>query len=216
MTDPPIDQPIDRQMVLAAVERAVLHRARTEDSVPVIAVLARLHVARRSQQARAVLELLRELSEQGALELGRRHGLMSWSLTARGRRRLHSARSAGRAPQLPESPQHRAWRNGRSLATHEIGRLRAALAAAAAEVPALLEAAPPTPSDAWFELAARLQRMTWLVGSASHVLYEWPEPDETRADLDAREDHGDADLPADERARRRARRAGRRNVALWS
>jgi hypothetical protein len=51
------------------------------------------------------------------------------------------------------------------------------------------------------------------MGSASYCLYEWAEPSDERADVD--EDAGDEALDPRERARRRALRAGRRNIRSW-
>ena len=70
-------------------------------------------------------------------------------------------------------------------------------------------------SDAWFELAETLRRAARRVGSAGHCLYEWPEPGDARADLDDRREPEDRCLRPPLRRRRRALRAGRRNIALW-
>jgi transcriptional regulator with XRE-family HTH domain len=54
------------------------------------------------------------------------------------------------------------------------------------------------------------------MGSASHCLYEWAEPnDDNEADVDDRRESGDDLLEFAERDPRRARRTGRRNIALW-
>ena len=74
-----------------------------------------------------------------------------WELTAAGRRRLRAARAAGRVPDLPESPQHRAWRNARTAAANEIERFTRSLGADLDQATRLLEADPPARSDAWFE-----------------------------------------------------------------
>jgi hypothetical protein len=79
----------------------------------------------------------------------------------------------------------------------------------------LLEAQARGESDAWFDVAERLRRAAWLVGSASYCLCEWAEPDDAQADIDTQEAPGDAALDEHERARVRARRRGRRNVLLW-
>jgi hypothetical protein len=116
---------------------------------------------------------------------------------------------------LPESPQHRAWQNARTAAAQEIGRFRESARERLERAARLLEAEPPPRSDAWLELAEELQRACRRVASATYCLYEWAEPDDDRADVDAHTDPDDDALDADERARRRARRAGRRNVRLW-
>ena len=139
----------------------------------------------------------------------------TWELTSAGRRRLQRARRAGSVPPLPESPQHRAWRDARTAAAQEIERFRASLRDRLDEAALLLEADEPPHSDAWFELGEALQRACRRVASASHCLYEWVEPHDLRADVDDHLDPIDEGLDPAERARRRARRAGRRNIRLW-
>jgi hypothetical protein len=138
-----------------------------------------------------------------------------WTLTTAGRRRLRAARGAGRLAELPESPQHRAWRNARTAAAHEIERFGRSLSQDLAEATSLLEADPPARSDAWFELGERLGRSAWRLASAGYCLREWAEPDDARADLDDRTEPADEELDPAELARRRARRLGRRNITLW-
>jgi hypothetical protein len=131
-------------------------------------------------------------------------------------RHLRRARRDGDGvPPLPESPQHRAWRNARTAAAEELERFRASLRERLRRAELLLDAEPPPHSDAWLELAQELQRACRRVASASHCLYEWSEPDDERPDVDQRSEPGDAELDEDERARRQARRAGRRNLRLW-
>jgi len=59
-----------------------------------------------------------------------------------------------------------------------------------------LRTRPPAFSDQWFELAERLRSDCWMLGSASHCLHEWAEPDDRYADIDE-------GVP------------GRRNLRLW-
>jgi hypothetical protein len=124
----------------------------------------------------------------------------------------------GAIPELPESPQHGAWRAAVSASGQEIARFRARLGACLEDAATLLASAEPADSDAWLELAERLQRSCWLLASATHCLYEWPEPDDAHADIET----GSDGLPSPPRgldaaalARRLARRAGLRNVRLW-
>jgi hypothetical protein len=207
--------PPPQELVLAAVERAGRHQAHDKPDVPVWAILDHLALARRSSAARLVRARLDALLDAGLLERGSRHGVPTWALTSSGERRLRRALSSGRMPALPESPQHRAWRNARTLATVELERFRVVIRERLEQAELLLDAARPPHSDAWLELAEELQRACRRVASASHCLYEWVEPDEERADIDEHVEPADAGLAEDERARRRARRAGRRNMRLW-
>lgn len=202
-------------LVLAAIERAASHRARDTSAVPAWAIFDHLAVRRRSAAARHVRARLEALHAAGSLERSRRHGVPAWELTGLGRRRLRRARRDGEELDLPESPQHQAWRNARATAAQEIERLRMRLGARLDHAGALLAAREPPPSDAWFELAEDLKRACWRVASASYCLYEWREPDDASADVDEHLDPRDEQLPPQQRARRRALRAGRRNVRLW-
>jgi len=201
--------------ILAAAQRAERHSPLGAPGVPDWAILAHLGVARRSAAARAVRERLSALFAAGALDRSTRHGREVWAVTARGRRRLQAARRRQGAPALPEAPQHSAWRNARTSAALEIERFRQRLHASVEEAARLLAADPPPHSDVWFQLAETLRRDARLVGSASHCLLEWSEPDDARADIDDRHEPDDAQLPRRRRERVRALRAGRRNVLLW-
>jgi hypothetical protein len=201
--------------VLAAVERAAHHRGKLPPVVPVWAILEHLALARRSTAARHVRARLSALQEVGLLDSSRTHGIATWALTSSGQRRLQRARRAGDLLALPESPQHRVWSNARTTAGQEIERFRAGVREQLDETVLLLAADPPARSDYWFELADTLQRSCRRLGSASYCLREWPEPEDTYADLDSGVDPGDAAIEHSTLVRRRALRAGRRNVALW-
>jgi len=203
------------ELVLAAVERAARHQANRESAVPVWAILEHLALRPRSAPARHVRSRLDALHAAGSLESARRHGVATWALTGAGRRRLRRAAGADELPALPESPQHRAWRNARTAAAQELERFRRLLSERLEQAAALLDADPPPSSDAWLELAEELQRGCRRLASASHCLYEWAEPDDARADLDEHVEPDDRRLAPAQRKLRRARRAGRRNILLW-
>jgi hypothetical protein len=203
------------ELVLAAVERAVRHQARDTPAVPVWAILEHLDVPRRSAAARHVRERLGAMQATGWLERTRRHSVPTWALSDTGLAHLRRERPAGALPALPESPQHRAWRTARTAAAQEIERFRNGLRERLAQAALLLEAEQQPHSDAWLELAEELQRACRRLASCSHCLYEWVEPDDARADVDAHIEPADDALDAPERAVRRARRAGRRNIRLW-
>jgi hypothetical protein len=210
----PAEAPSD-ELVLAAVERAAHHRGKLPRVVPVWAILEHLALARRSAAARQVRSRLHALQQVGLLESSRSHGIATWALTSSGQRRLRWARHSGVLPALPESPQHRVWHNARTTAGQEIERFRASVREQLDNAVLLFGADPPPRSDDWFELADALQRSCRRLGSASYCLREWPEPEDSYADLDSGVDPGDAAIEYTALIRRRALRAGRRNVALW-
>ena len=230
MSSAPVDVVVSDVLVLAAIDRAERHSSRGREArgVPVWAVLRHLDVASRSKRAREVRAQLDALEAAGSLERSRRHGAVVWVLTSRGRRRLSRGRRAGRVPALPESPQHRAWREARGLAEHRIDEYRRGVLEAVEHAQGLLdvpapgppvpdtpEAVPGSASDAWLEVGEQLLQACRRLASASYCLWEWREPDDSRADID---DYGgpcDGAFDAERRAERAARRRGRRNPLLW-
>jgi hypothetical protein len=203
------------ELLLAALERAGRHQAHDTPAVPVWAILEHLALSRRSPAARSVQAQLDALQASGLLKRTRRHSVPTWALTDAGANLLRDARRGGAPTALPESPQHRAWRDARRCAGQEIERFRASLRERLLAATRALDEPEPPHSDVWLELAEELQRACRRLASASHCLYEWQEPDDARADVDDHLEGGDAALDPAAQALRRARRAGRRNIRLW-
>jgi hypothetical protein len=175
----PFELVSDAQL-LGAIDRAEVHDEHAHASrADIAAHLGFVHNSWTTRRLRPQLDALRSA---GRVRDVRRYGLNLLALTAAGRRALGKARSAG-AVILPESPQHRIWRHSRTLAHEQIDGLRQTLRGSLAEAGALL-GAERVPSDAWFDLAERLRKACWQLGSATHCLHEWPEPDDSRADTD--------------------------------
>jgi hypothetical protein len=189
----PFAQVSDAQL-LGAIDRAEIHDRQDDASRSDIA--AHLGFAHNSWTTRRLRPQLDALRSAGRIRDVRRCGLNLLSLTAAGRRVLGKARSVGEVI-LPEAPQHRIWRHSRTLAHERIDAFRQALRGSLAEAGALLDT-EKVPSDAWFDLAERLRKACWQLGSATHCLHEWPEPDDSRADTD-----------------KETRFRGRRNVWQW-
>jgi hypothetical protein len=207
----------DGSRVLAALRRAAAHTQSADGAVSTRQMLEHLALAPRSPGARSARAALARLVAAGDVAGSRRHGVPVWSLTASGRTRLERTQRTAGAPQLPESPQHREWRRAHTAAALEIERFREALRASLHEGEALLEC-PGAGSEAWLELAERLRRRAWLVGSASHCLYEWAEPDDEHVDIDIDIDADRTGDAGDTRGGggRATARAGRRNIRLWA
>lgn len=200
-------------LVLAAVERAMRHRE--ADGAPAWEVYAHLGLPRRSVGARAARRQLDALTASGALERSRRRSIEQWSPTPAGKRRLHRALRVAGTVELPESPQHAAWRSARMLAEQEIDRFTDAARVALTESLALIDAGTDVRSDMLFEAAERLRFVLKRLGSATYCLREWEEPSDRAADVDRHEDPGDTALDPSELASVQARRRWRRNVRSW-
>jgi hypothetical protein len=205
---------ITDDLILAALHRAECHRG--SQDAPDWAVQAHLSISARSRKGREVKSRLPELAQAGYLETGRKYGIEQWSLSAKGRKRLSEVPEA--MASLPESPQHRKWRDARDAAEHNVEAFYLSFrdsVDAAADL--LSEPMPPCPSsDAWLEVGGRLHRDCRRLASATYCLHECAEPPEDKADPDERTDPSDEHYSPDERKLREARRAGRRNpLSLW-
>lgn len=99
-----------------------------------------------------------------------------WTITDAGRRQLQDA-----DVELPESPQHRRWRQAQALAAREVTRFRRALEEALRDGLALLESDAPAHSDVWHALEKRLERTCSRVTSTTYCA-EWAEPDDSLPD----------------------------------
>jgi len=202
------------ELVLAAIQRAAHHRARTTAAVPVWAICAHLDIPRRSGAARRLRIRLDVLHAAGLIALSRPHGIQAWALTRDGTRHLQRERRAGRVPELPESPQHRAWRDARTAANQHINRFRDELKN---ELQAALTQLDSNPdSDRLYQLAEHLDHNARRLASATYCAREWAEPGDAHPDIDSYGNPTDQGHDPAEQQRRRTRRHGRRNLGLWT
>jgi hypothetical protein len=175
-------EPVSDAQILAAIDRAEVHDRHQRPDAGRWEVAAHLGFVHNSWTTRRLRPQIDALRSAGRIRNVRRCGIDLVALTAAGRRALGKARVAGQVS-LPESPQHRSWRHSRTMAGDRIDGFRDALRTSMAEVGALLDA-EQAPSDAWFEFGKRLSAECKRLGSATHCLFEWAEPDDARADVD--------------------------------
>jgi transcriptional regulator with XRE-family HTH domain len=185
------EQGLPDALILAAIWRAERHGGRDEPGVLYAAVVDHLGLRMGSGTGRRLRPRLHDLVAAGLVEQFRRRGHELLMLTPKGARRLRAE-----PVELPESPQHARWREGRGAALERVGGFRSDVGAALAEGAALL-ADESAPSDAWYALAERVEKACKRVGSATHCLRDWPEPDDAKPDV-ASGEHG-----------------SRRNYRLW-
>jgi hypothetical protein len=205
-------EPVSDDLVLAAVERAERHRERKDEGVMMSDIAEHLGFVHGSWTTRRLRPQIEAFIAAGLLVRSRRHGVLIWGLTSGGRRR---AARVGESVVLPESPQHRVWRNARTLAAERIGGLREQVRGALEETAGVL-GSDGVRSDAWFALAERLELACGQLGSATYCLSEWAEPDDGSADVDDRTEPRDEQIDPDELGGVRYRRGGRRNVWKWA
>jgi hypothetical protein len=201
---------IPDEMILAALDRAVRHRVGGQ--VTLRTVNDHLALSPRSRAARQVRTRLAALEVAGMVERSRARGFVLWALTSAGNASLKRARRSG-SIELPEAPQHRAWREARALAEQEIERFHAEAVDAITDAMETVES--DSPSDALYEVAEHLRAQTERLASATYCLREWAEPDDATADVDDRLDTRERQLTRAEQTVLRAMRAGRRNVIGW-
>ena len=174
---------IPDMLVLAAIDRAVRHGREDSQAVPKSRIIAHLDIRPRSRLSIQVGTLLKALTTNGLVEPRRELGMDVWRVTSEGRWRLDQALAACEPPELPEAPQHRAWRKRRALAAQKMELFRAELDEALSDGWLLLqETNAPANSDMWDALGKRLQRCCSNVASSIYCLHEWNEPRDDRAD----------------------------------
>jgi hypothetical protein len=175
-------RPVTDGFILAAVERAVLHEQEGE----VLTSVLTHYLGFESKPAtnRLLFPRLEELRWVGLLTTTERRGEPFWSLTSVGRERLAEEREAGEVGDLPESPQHRAWRHAREQAAVRIDEFRHEQTDALGAADRLLSQYQPSLSQDWLALSERLRLSTWRMASAIHCLEEWFEPRDELPDVD--------------------------------
>lgn len=208
----PFAHPVSDALVLAAVERAEVHRARREPGVFPRDAFQHMGFAYNAAATRQFRPHLDALIAAGLLEVASRKKVELWLLTSAGHRALADAQGKGEAALLPESPQHRKWRHSREAASERIEGYRNELRDLLGEAESLLDAGTRAHSDSWFDLATRLAAPATCIGAAIYCLLEWPKPDDASPDVDDYSDPDDDNLSPEERGRRRSLRMGRRNV----
>ena len=174
------------ELLLAAIDRAERHSRHEEPGVLLATIKDHLGIVHNSWTTRLLRPRLEALDgATGVVEQSRRHGLNLWGLTERGRELLKGLRSAGK----PWGTFQRRRNIGtgarpRASAGERIDDFRAGLRDVMTETTQLLDSDNAVGSDAWYELGHRLLKECSRLGSATHCLYEWAEPDDAQADID--------------------------------
>jgi hypothetical protein len=185
--------------ILAATARAERHNRHDGPGELLRTIKDHLELPHNAWTTRQLRPKLEALEAAGLIEQIHRHGIVLFGLTTKGRRR---AKSIACQVTLPESPQHRRWLEATTAAAERISDLRAEVGKSLSDAGALLETAPDTSSEAWFDLSERLQDACWNLAAATYCLSEWPEPSDLEPDID--------DAPSRMRGRRLTGRWDRR------
>ncbi|HWA53293.1 MAG TPA: hypothetical protein VG816_03895 [Solirubrobacterales bacterium] len=169
-------------IILAALERAARH-ARS-DEVATTTVVEHLGFDPTEKTNRLLHHRLNGLRDAGSLTRLARGGSDSWVLTSEGREELDRGYEAEEVGELPEAPQHRAWREARVKAAVRLEGFKDEMGTLLEEATALLDQPHPPHSSEWVAMSRRLSPAAWRVGSATHCLYEWVEPEDDFPDVD--------------------------------
>lgn len=165
-------------LILAALKRAELHDRHDEPGASYHSVVDHLGLKMGPSTGHKLRPRFRAMLAAGLLEQRKRHGAVVYEATARGRRVLEASGDVV----LPESPQHRHWREARAQATGRIQGFRGDLNVLLGEAASFANNA--TDSEAWFTIGERLVRACKRLGSATYCLREWGEPSDDAADID--------------------------------
>jgi hypothetical protein len=179
-------------LILAALKRAELHSGRDQVGAHYSSIVAHLGLKMGSSTGHKLRPRIREMEAAGLIRGFKRRGAIVHTATPKGERVLTAAGEVV----LPESPQHRHWREAREAATERIGGFRDDLQALMSEGAALL-ADEATDSEAWVGFGEKVGKACKRLGSATYCLREWVEPSDATADIED------------------SRHSGRRNPRNW-
>jgi DNA-binding PadR family transcriptional regulator len=169
-------------LLLAALERAERHERRENQGVLLVHLKDHLGLPHHSGSTLRLRPQLDRLQHTGLIERERQQSRTLWKLTPAGRSRLRRARRTGELV-LPDSPQHRKWATAQLIAEERIAELRGELRRTLDQAAAMLEDKATT-SDAWFSLIPKLKTVCQRLATATYILGEWDEPDDSRPDID--------------------------------
>jgi hypothetical protein len=173
------------ELVLAAIDRAYRHRRNADvPAVSMADIKAHLGLPHNGATTIRLRPVWQQLEAERLIERLRKGSTVRWRLTRKGRMRLDSAQDAHGLYELPESPQHARWRQAHAAAGERIAGFRSDLRELLDEAMALLAAGGQPPSEEWYGLGRHLTDACGRLGSATHCLHEWAEPNDATADID--------------------------------
>ncbi len=173
-------------VILAAIRRAELHdRHRDVSGTTYSQVVDHLGLRMGSSTGHKLRPRFRAMEAAGLIAPAKRHSIIFYTVTRKGDRVLKAAGDV----ELPESPQHRDWREAQAAAAERIQDFRDDLQALLREGQAML-AEENTNAAAWYAFRKRLTRACSRLGSATYCLREWREPNDDARDIDDSPDNG--------------------------
>jgi hypothetical protein len=166
-------------LILAAMKRAEIHSRHDRPGVLYSTVIDHLGLPRHSGTGRKLRPRFREMEATSLIVRMKPVSHKLYTPTRKGQRLLKGTGDV----ELPESPQHRNWREAKAAATRHIQGFREDIQALLRDG-AILLSDDATNSEAWYALAARIAGACERLGSATHCLREWAEPSDDAPDTD--------------------------------
>jgi hypothetical protein len=182
--------PVSDERLLLAIGRTADHQPPDKPRFFRSAIAAHLGFVHNGATTLRLRPQLEAFKEAGYLEFTSKRGHPFVRLTAKGRRRIIALRRRGGVPPLPESPQHRRWREATNLATDQFEVVLADLKRDLAEASAIPDALAPDivegrfTSDRLLWLGSRLNLRFRLLSTAVFCIFEWDEPTDDAYDLE--------------------------------
>jgi hypothetical protein len=174
--------PVSDLLVLTAIGRAECHNLPQRVLWGDIALHLGLEAS--SATTTRLRPLVGVLVDAGEVIQSSHGGYSTWALTEQGRDRLKNQRGAAKPLELPESPQHREWRQARAQAASELHRIRDQLGATLKLALSELSDERSEP-EAWRATGKSLGTDCTRLASAYFCVHKWPEPDDTQRDTNA-------------------------------
>jgi len=168
--------------MLAAVRRAERHSHSHAGGASWSEIAGHLGWHQRTPRIGETKDQVDGLVAAGVLERSQSAGQNRWSVTSKGRGRLQRARAQEKLPGLPEAPQHHVWRRANEDAKERIDGLTHQVQQTLKRAQRLMKSGKGAARE-WAELSITLRRQCGQLAWAIYCTREWPEPDDTDADI---------------------------------
>lgn len=165
--------------MLAAIERAECHDQ--VEGVQWGRIPIHLGLEPKAATTVSLRPQVNTLIAEGAVMQSKRGGSKVWGLTDAGRARIATARKAGKLLELPEAPQHKAWRQARAKAAGEIEWLRDQLRSTLEQAQRSLDD-DQADAAAWLAHGERVRSRCRQLAVAYYCLHKWLDPDDMKPD----------------------------------
>jgi len=174
----PRTQPLTADVVLAALARALHSGPIVDGGVWLSEVSEHLGLSWHGATSRRLQPIMTQLVDRGLVRHSNKGSI--WALTDTGYRQAQRVTVL-----LPESPQHRLWRQACELATEHHPRMRQRFITAVKAACDLINAEEPAAPSSWIDCKHELEHACEALAQVAYILNR-AEPDDATPDLDSR------------------------------